>query len=293
MAKRQPKTKAARFDLEELKPWEVIMADNKNFPCEVRGGFKTSFAVIDVKTQRKLIVKLIRKAHNHKALAEVFSITGVHKLPYSCTLYTDGCGSMQPVREVALRMGVNHEFTPPHTQSLNDCEKVVDRVWAAARTIMLHTNAPNSVFADCVEMVAHVDQFMATNAARGYLSPLQIETGVVPSIHHLVPFFTKCVVHTPKDKRRKFRKDGDVVSMGEPGHVIGFQGPNSRVYRVLLSGDRIVHSIHVTFDFESPTKSEEALETQEAWQFENSNFGNGENSNIQNFESDVLLDGED
>ena len=35
------------------------------------------------------------------------------------------------------------------------------------------------------------------------------------------------------------------------------------------------------------------METQEAWQFENSNFGNGENSNIQNFESDVLLDGED
>lgn len=272
VAKHDVKQKSKRFDLENLRPWEVMMADNKEYPCAVRGDYKTAFALIDVKTQRKLIVKLIRKAHNHNALSEILSITGAHKVPYSCTLYTDGCGSMGPVREVALKMGINHEYIPPHTQSLNDSEKVVDRVWAAAKTHMLHTGAPDHIFAECVEMVAYIDQYMATNPARDYLTPLQLQTGVKPSIHHLVPFFTACEVHAPKDKRQKFKSDGDVLSTAESGNVIGFQGPNSKVYKVLLSDNRVVHSIHVTFDFENAPQTEEASKDEIA----NANMNDGE-----------------
>jgi hypothetical protein len=35
-----------------------------------------------------------------------------------CIFYTDGCGSMKPVREIEIQMGLNHMFVPLHTQSL-------------------------------------------------------------------------------------------------------------------------------------------------------------------------------
>ena len=45
------------------KPFEVMMADNKDFPCEQRDGYKLAFLLIDVKTQKKFVIKLKRKLH--------------------------------------------------------------------------------------------------------------------------------------------------------------------------------------------------------------------------------------
>jgi len=248
---RETKQHKPRFDIANLKPYEVMMADNKDLPCEVRGSFGTTFLLIDVKSQQKFCVKLQRKAHNYKALTEIIALTGAHKLSYSCELCTDGCGSMSAVREVSQKMGILHTYVPPHMQSLNEAEKVVDRVFAAARTHMLHKQSPNILFADCVEYVVHVDQCMATTPSRGYLTPLELLSGEQPSMHHLVPWYTPCTVTAPKKKRDKMRQNGDVVSTGEQGHFIGYQSSNSKVYKVLLSGNRVVHSINVTFDFEN------------------------------------------
>ena len=249
---REPTQHQARFDVDALKPYEVMMADNKSFPCEVRGGHQTTFLLIDVKTQRKYVVKLERKISNHIAMSEIIAMTGAHKLPYSCTLYTDGCGSMKPVRQLVMKMGIAHIFIPPHMQSLNEAEKVVDRAFAATRTHMLNSGAPLFLFGDCLEFVIYIDAYMATNPKRGYLTPLELEHDEIPSVHHLIPWFTKCVVAAPKQKRLKLKKGGDVLSTGEPGRFIGWQAQNSKVCKILLDGkgSRIVHAIRGSVSYE-------------------------------------------
>ena len=101
-----------RFDIDELRPFEVMMCDNKDFPIKVRGGYKVAFLLIDVKTQRKFVIKLDRKVHNHKAMNEIIATTGCHKLPHACTLYSDGCGSMKDVRELVMRLSLIHISEP-------------------------------------------------------------------------------------------------------------------------------------------------------------------------------------
>ena len=137
-----------RFDLDALRPFEVMFVDNKDYPCEVRGGDKTAFVLICYKSRAKFKVDVRRKSDNGDAFAKIISMNGVHKLPYSCIVYTDGCGSMSLVAETASRMGINHCYIPPYEQSLNEAEKVCDRMWEAARTMLIHTCA-RAAFALC------------------------------------------------------------------------------------------------------------------------------------------------
>ena len=38
-----------RFDLHKMKPFKVMFSDSKDYPCYVRGGFKTTFLFVDYK----------------------------------------------------------------------------------------------------------------------------------------------------------------------------------------------------------------------------------------------------
>ena len=55
---------------------------------------------------------------------------GVHLLDYPRAIYTDVCGSMVYVRGMTISMGINHIAIPPHSQSLNEAERMADRLWA-------------------------------------------------------------------------------------------------------------------------------------------------------------------
>ena len=56
-----------RFDLYKVKPFEVMVADNKDYPCYVRGGFKKTFLFVDYKTRAKYKVGLRSKTENGTA----------------------------------------------------------------------------------------------------------------------------------------------------------------------------------------------------------------------------------
>ena len=42
-----------RFVLYKVKPFEVMFADNKDYPCYLRGGLKTTILFVDYKTREK------------------------------------------------------------------------------------------------------------------------------------------------------------------------------------------------------------------------------------------------
>ena len=47
---RASESKPPRFDIQELKHWEVMFADEKEFPTPQRGGTKTSFMLLEMKS---------------------------------------------------------------------------------------------------------------------------------------------------------------------------------------------------------------------------------------------------
>ena len=105
-----------------------MFVDNKDYEQAVRGGRQTTFILYDyiVCTTAKFKVEIFKKTDNGVALREILSMNGVHKLPYSCLVYSDGCGSMRHVEIAAVTMGLQHAYIPPdpHEQSLNEAEKV-------------------------------------------------------------------------------------------------------------------------------------------------------------------------
>ena len=134
---------------------------------------------------------------------------GVHLLSYPRTIYTDGCGSMVHVRDMAISMGINYIAIPPHLQSLNEAERIADRLWACAIQ-MISTEAHDDHFAYGMDMACHVKLRMATTAHRNWLTPYEILRGVKPSIAYIQPFFTKAYVQVPvpKSKRAKMKEWG-------------------------------------------------------------------------------------
>ena len=114
--------KVPRFDLDKLRPFEVMFVDNKDYDDPVRGDYKTSLVFIDLKSQAKFKVDQKSKKENGKSFREIAVINGVHKLPYKCTVYSDGCGSMKHVKDSAIKMGIDYVKIPPRDQSLNEAE---------------------------------------------------------------------------------------------------------------------------------------------------------------------------
>ena len=53
-----------------------------------------SSSTYDVCSTAKFKIDIFKKIDNGVALREMLSMNGVHKLPYSCLVYSDGCGSI-------------------------------------------------------------------------------------------------------------------------------------------------------------------------------------------------------
>ena len=243
-----------RFDIGKLQPFEAMFVDNKDFPCAVRGGASTCLVFIDYMTRTKHKVDLHSKANNGRAFKKIVAMEGIHKLPYHCRVYTDGCGSMVHVKDMAISLGIDHQYIPPHQQSLNEAEKVCDSTFAEARTAMDHHNAPDRLFSLMVDYAMYTDIRTATTASRSWKTPYEMTRGTVPFIGKIHRPCTRCFVQVPKSKRRTLASRGLHHLRAEPGRLIGFQGPYSSTYAVLLDKqhkrqpDRVVHSRNVSFN---------------------------------------------
>ena len=117
-----------RFDIDQLRPFEVMFCDHKDYDSPVRGGATHAFVLIDVKTRAKFKIDQTSKTQAGLSFSRIMAMNGVHKLPYKCRIYSDGCGSMKYVEKHATRMGIDHAYTPPHEASLNEAEKTCDRL---------------------------------------------------------------------------------------------------------------------------------------------------------------------
>ena len=222
--------KSQRFT--NTKPFSHIFCDNKKYPGDVRGDKRVIFALIDYHSRAIFAVDVTNKKNNSAAFRSIIALNGGHKLPYSCTVFTDGDGAMAPVRAAANDLGINHVYTPPHMQSLNECEKVFDATFACARALMEHSKAPCRLF----NFAFHHAMYLHNRLARTvppYITPYEAIRGQQPYIGNLVPFYSLAYVHIPKSKRLEFERQGKFAK-AEPGRFLGFQQPFSTTAAVML-----------------------------------------------------------
>ena len=209
-----------RFDIDQLRPFEVMFCDHKDYDSTVRGGANHAFVLIDVKTRAKFKIDQTSKTQAGLSFSRIMAMNGVHKLPYKCRIYSDGCGSMKYVEKHATRMGIDHAYTPPHEASLNEAEKICDWIWARARILMTASGAPESLFGLAVDHVLYIDMRMATTSSRGFKTPCEMIKGEQPNISHLRPFWCKSYVTAPKSKRKWLKKK-------EKANISRFRDKNS------------------------------------------------------------------
>jgi hypothetical protein len=120
-----------------------MFVDNKDYKQAVCGGHQTTFILYDVCSTAKFKVDIFKKTDNGVALCEILSMNGVHKLPYSCLVYSDGCGSMRHVEIAVVTMGLQHAYIPLHEQSLNEAEKICLVAWDDAAALMIRSGRGN------------------------------------------------------------------------------------------------------------------------------------------------------
>ena len=209
--------------LSELRAFEAMFVDNKEYVCAVRGGAKQTLVFVDYKTRAKMKLDVGSKKHNGQAFRKMLIRFGVHELPYKCLVYTDGCGSMAHVASAAADMGVDHANIPPHQQSLSEAEKVCDRSFESARACIVHSKAPDFALFLCVDYVIYVDMRTATTKNCDWMTSYERCRGVVPAVTKLHRFWTRCFVTVPKSKRKKLAKQGLHFHRAEPGRFVGFQ----------------------------------------------------------------------
>ena len=234
-----------RFDLAKLRPFEAMFVDNKDFPCETRGGYKTSLVLVDYKTQLILKVNVDSKKQNGEAFTKMMSICGATKLPYKCTVYHDNDGAMKHVVKAAATLQITALPLPPHDQSANKAEKVCNYMWRAARMYMIDSRAPYKLFADAVDYAIYVHNRTSSTESRGRKTPHEMAFGIVPTIEHIYPFYTKTVVTLPKDIFQELVRKGKISpsSRGVPGRLIGYQHPLTRVPAVFTDRGFVIHYI--------------------------------------------------
>ena len=244
-----------KHDISTLRPFEIVFCDNKDYDCPQRGGHTTALVFVCLKTLAKHKVDLVRKVDNGRAAQQYFVMNGMHKLPYKCTVYSDGCGSMAHVAAAAIRMGIDHLNIPPHDHALNLAEYAQKQMWEIGRTILHKSKAPESLMCYAVSYAMYVDLRMSpTSRVRSNATPYELIHGSPPNVAHLVPFFTKSYVTVPKPKRLMLKKRG-ISCRAESGRFLGFTHPYGKTSRVLLDeitteigsikGDRLVDSISV------------------------------------------------
>ena len=244
-----------RHDISKIRPFEIVFCDNKDYDCPQRGGHTTALVFVCLKTLAKHKVDLVRKAYNGRAAQQYFVMNGMHKLPYKCTVYSDGCGSMAHVAAAAIRMGIDHLNIPPHDHALNLAEYAQKQMWEIGRTLLHKAKAPESLMCYAVSYAMYVDLRMSpTSKTRGNTTPYELIHGAPPNVAHLVPFFTKSHVTVPKPKRNILKSKG-ISYRAEPGRFLGFTHPYGKTSRVLLDeittevgtmkGNRLVDSISV------------------------------------------------
>ena len=122
----------------------VIYGDIKTLPVPSRAGSRYAIFFVDAAFTFIFVYFIKAKSAAHAAADRFIVNTGVHKLPYKCTILTDGCGSFRGVdgnfAKACRAHGVDHSEIPPYTPALNPAEKAIQDVDSMGRPALIDSH---------------------------------------------------------------------------------------------------------------------------------------------------------
>ena len=246
------------FDLESLKPGELLFADEIAFDTfRVKGKKQSMLVVYDAKTAGMRVRAEIHKVEHGAKFREIALQEAWDKRAHKVTIGTDGCGSMKHLRDAALELGIDHFYLPPHSPRMNPVEQAVGRfkstvtavLQAACRT---GSSINESFIQYAAEYVCYVHErvpHLRTKLGKA-ITPFEVNVGVEPRMDRLVPFGTPGYAFVPEEVRRQRGWGKSVRS--EPVLMLGYLSMYSRVYKCLTAHGTIIHSEKVQWHLKAP-----------------------------------------
>eukprot|EP00963_Diacronema_lutheri_P002830 scaffold220_cov678-Pavlova_lutheri.AAC.1 len=147
--------------------------------------------------------------------------------------------SGRKLRDFLSQRGIEHERTAGYAPQQNDAERLHRDIREHASSMLNSTNLPKKYWGEAVRAYSHIRNRLPPAQGTRTQSPLELLTGVTPSIKHLKVFGCEAWV-----LKLAAKQIGKFEPRSEKGIFIGYE--NSTTYRILLP-DRMVTSRNVRF----------------------------------------------
>lgn len=226
-------------------PGEVFHGDLCGpMECKSLGGAEYFLCFTCDYSRLRFVYFLKQKSETAEKIAEMLSFVknffGRSPKAFQC----DGGREFDntAVTQLMKLNGIQFIVTNPYTPEQNGCAERTNRtVVELARTMLLAQGLPKFLWAEAVNTAVYVLNRTGTSRVNGK-TPYEVFTGKTVELNKLHIFGTKCFVHIPKEKRKKWDPKGKAgVFVGYSDGVDG--------YRVWIeSENRIIRSKDVIFE---------------------------------------------
>jgi hypothetical protein len=219
-----------RYDLNELKTYQVMFADLKTNPD---GTYTVLW--VDYKTGSVECVVIKSKTTTTAALTKIMVDRGVNKLPWATTLIYDGDGANNALSEAMSKIGIATMLGVPYRQSYNFAERIIGNISHVARKAVITAKLTPKWFGPAMEHAAHHHNYIHSRS-RGS-SPNEMVYGKQMGISHLMTFGQLVFVSKSESKRNDMKRKGAtpteaMMAKSEICMVTGYQRTLSRTYRL-------------------------------------------------------------
>lgn len=139
------------------------------------------------------------------------------------------------------KSGILHQRSNPYTPEQNGlCERFNRTVVEKARCMLSDANLSKEFWAEASSTAVYL-QNRTVAAALNYKTPYELWYGTKPDISHIRVFGSPVMVHTPKERRRKWdKKSRQCILMGYPDNVKGYRVYDAVTRKIKTSRDVIV-----------------------------------------------------
>ena len=219
-----------RYDLNELKTYQVMFADLKTNPD---GTYTVLW--VDYKTGSVECVVIKSKTTTTAALTKIMVDRGVHKLPWLTTLIYDGDGANNALSEAMSKIGIATMLGVPYRQSYNFAERIIGNISHVARKAVITAKLTPKWFGPAMEHAAHHHNYIHS-MSRGN-SPNEMVYGKNMEVGHLMPMGQLVSVSKSETKRRDPKRREATPTEAEMAKseicmVTGYPRNCSKTYRL-------------------------------------------------------------
>jgi len=238
-----------RKDISTVQPYEMIYIDFYQLPAEQFCARQYALIFVDYKTFNVDVHLCKTKDECGEAITMMLVKRNVHHLPYQCTIYRDGCPSLNHVGVAALKLGVKTEIIAPYKPDLNFAELTIRIIIKMAKRFCLYAKMHPRYLGLALQCAAHHHQHIATTELRQGKTPFESLYGIKSDITKMRPFGSMCMATLSTAKRKDGERNSKglaVLTTSEPCIMIGYLNfASNRTYKLFTLQGQIIHSSDV------------------------------------------------